>query len=95
VTVVNGRLEEQPVAWTQTFPLITARAVAPPGRLLPLLLPRMARGARLYLWHSEAQTRQIAGTCSLKNLNTSISTYSYHFKSIKFSSSISVLTLLD
>ncbi len=98
VTVVTGRLEEQPPSWTRTFPLITARAVAPPGRLLPLLLPRMARGARVYLWHSNAQTSRIADTRSgkpLMNLNTSISTHSYHFDSIKFSSNISVITLLD
>jgi 16S rRNA (guanine527-N7)-methyltransferase len=98
VTVVTGRLEEQPAAWTKDFPLITARAVAPPDRLLPMLLPRMARGARLYLWHSDAQTDSITDIClgePLKDLEVSISTHSYHFNSINFSSNISVLTLLD
>jgi hypothetical protein len=96
--VVTGRLEEQPPSWTRDFPLITARAVTSPDRLLPMLLPRMARWARLYLWHSDTQTDRIVDMLSdksLQGLNTSITTHRYHFESINFSSNISIITLLD
>jgi len=92
VSVLWGRFEEQPVDWIREFHLITARAVAPPQRLLKMVLPDMAEGARLLLWHSKQQENQIR---SYKNNKESINSFiidktlSHTFENTKFSSCLS------
>ncbi|GEM_PF-941475 len=98
VEIVVGRLEDQDEDWVAGFPLLTARAVAPPERLLPLLLPRLRSAGRLLVWHSAAQRGAIGETLeewAKTHHKTSIRTISYIFVDIDFSSNISEIRITE
>lgn len=95
VRVRAGRLEDQSPEWTATFDVMTARAVAPPERLLSWCLPLLGPGGTLLVWHSAAQYASLAEALYNNRLShrfTLSHTISYVFESISFSSSISAIT---
>ncbi|MFO7769550.1 MAG: RsmG family class I SAM-dependent methyltransferase [bacterium] len=94
VSVRTGRLEEQPAEWLHGFDLLTARAVAPPRRLIAWSRRALGPESRLLVWHSAEQLPEVrqaveeeAGDVTIKLHDT----LSYTFDAISFSSNISVL----
>ena len=91
VRVRTGRVEEQSPEWVGGFDLLTARAVAPPDRILDWCAPLMRPGQVLLLWQSdEQQTRlgEIIAKSRYSNVLTVTHTLSYQFTSISFTSNI-------
>jgi 16S rRNA (guanine527-N7)-methyltransferase len=94
LSVVTGRLEEQPVDWLERFEVITARAVAPPDELIRLVLPGLRVGGRLLLWHSDRQRHTIQAMLyksHLPHVYELIDTLSHRFMSIDFLTNISCI----
>ena len=91
VTVRQSRFEDCDRDEVATFDFVTVRALAPPARVLPMILPAMGVDARLLLWHSGEQTREITEALAAPLDNRQrMSDYvvSYVFTSINFSSNI-------
>ena len=92
VSVVTGRVEDQPPEWVEGYDIVTARAVAPPDELLSIVLPRLKIGGRVLLWHSDRQRQTIQAMIDTK-YNTVLydipDSLSHLFKSIDFLTNIS------
>ena len=67
VSIVTGRLEDQPPGWAAQYEVVTARAVAPPDELLTLVLPELKKGGQLLLWHSDRQRQTIQAMIDKEN----------------------------
>jgi len=91
VTVRQTRFEEFGREAAGRFEVVTARALAPPGRTLRMILPALGRDASLLLWHSSQQLEEISA--SLEGFrgdsrHTHQHTLKYVFDSTNFSSNI-------
>ncbi len=85
------RFEAVPRKEQQGFDCLTARALAPPARAIPILLPALGPSATLLLWHTRHQVDEIAAALAAgarEHTYTPNNTYTHLFASINFSSHI-------
>lgn len=91
VTVRQSRFEDCDRDEVAAFDFVTVRALAPPARVLPMVLPATGVDTRLLLWHSGDQTGEITEALATPLGNRQYMpdyNVSYVFASINFSSNI-------